>query len=214
VPASDRSALPIVRSVRIALGVGLALLLVAIALVLSESPARVLGSNDVPARERAAFVNGGFHTCQTVATLPRGTTAIRLSASANTGPRLTLTVRSRGRVIDTGRRGAGWGVTETVTVPITRVPQTVTGAQICLAFGEVIEPIQINGTPAHATGAVLLRFEYLSPSQESWWSRASSVAHRLGYGRVPSGIWVVIVVIALMIGVALLASRLVLDEMP
>ncbi len=209
------------RSVRIALAVGLALLALAVAVVLSGSPPIVVGNNNVAAHEQAAFVGGGFHTCQTVPTLPRGTTAIRLSASANTGPRLTLTVRSQGRVIDRGERDAGWGVTETATVPIARVPRTLSGPQICIAFAQVIEPIQLNGTPVHTPsarggreGAVMLRFEYLLPRHSSWWSLASSVAHRLGYGHVPSGTWVVIVVIALMIALAALAARLVLDEMP
>lgn len=218
-PAKDRSASPTVRSVRIALCVGLALLAVAVAVVLSGSPLVVVGTNSIAAHRRIASVEGGFHTCQSSGTLPAGTTAIRVSASANTGPRLTLTVRSRGRLIDSGERDEGWGVDETATVPIKRVPRTITGARICIAFGPVIEPIGLNGTLVNTTTAAgkrepvaMLRLEYLRAGRASWWSLASSVARRLGYGHQPSGRWVAFAVIALMLALVALVARLLWSE--
>jgi hypothetical protein len=205
--------------VRVALCVGLTLLAGALALVLSGSPLIVIGSNAIPAHPKVAYVKGGFHTCQAAGTLPRGTTAIRLSASANTGPRIKLQVRSRARLITSGERDAGWGVDETVTVPVKRVPRSVASASICISFGQVIEPIQINGALMHAAAAgkrgsvVLLRFEYLRRGHATWWSLASTVARHMGYGHGPSGTWVVFVVLALMIALIALATRLALREL-
>ena len=59
----------------------------------------------------------------------------------------------------------------------------------------------------------MLRFEYLRPGSSSWWSLASSVAHRMGLGRSPAGTWIVFFLIAIMIAVAALASLMVLREM-
>jgi hypothetical protein len=133
---------------------------------------------------------------------------------------VTLKVLSGPLVISSGQRDAGWGVDETVTVPVTRVPRTIPNADICIAFGGAIEPVQINGarvptaTAGGRTGeAVRLRVEYLRPGHASWWSLASSVARRMGLGHAPGGTWVVFFVIALMITVATLASRLVLREL-
>lgn len=209
-PDTDRPALPTARNVRIALVVGLLLLGGALALVLSGSPPVVAATNGVPAHLKVASADGGFRNCQPSRRLPAGTTAIRISASANTGPRITLTVRAHGRLITSGERDAGWGVEETVSVPVARVARTVSGARVCIAFGPVIEAIQLNGIKH---GGLELRLEYLRPRGASWWSLASAVASRMGHGHVPAGTWVVIAVILLMAIVATLATRLVLSEM-
>ncbi len=205
---------------RVALAVGLALLASAVVVVLSRSPLIVVGTNSVPAHPEVAYVKGGFSTCEMGGMLPQGTSAIRVSASANTGPRVTLKALSGPLLVTSGHRETGWGVDETVTVPVKRVPRTISDAKICLAFGPVIEELQINGAVVRTTtaggkthSAVALRLEYLRPGHESWWSLASSVARHMGLGHAPSGTWVVLILIALMITVAALASLLVLREL-
>jgi len=209
-----------VRSVRVTLAVGLTLLVTAILVVLSGSPPTVVGTNSIHANRAVEYAKGGSSRCQPSGTIPGGTTAIRISASANTGPRVTLKALSGPLLITDGERDAGWGVDETVTVPVKRVPQTIPNAIICIAFGAAIEPIQINGATVQTrtgTGeiasAVLLRLEYLRPGNASWWSLASSVAGRMGRGHAPGGAWIVFLLIALMIAVATLASRLILREL-
>jgi hypothetical protein len=206
--------------VRVALAVGLALLASAVVVVLSRSPLIVVGTNSVPAHPEVAYVEGGFSTCEIGGMLPQGTSAIRVSASANTGPRVTLKALSGPLLVTSGHRETGWGVDETVTVPVKRVPRTISDAKICLAFGPVIEELQINGAVVRTTtaggkthSAVALRLEYLRPGHESWWSLASSVARHMGLGHAPSGTWVVLLLIALMITVAALAAHLVLREL-
>lgn len=190
----------------------------ALAVVLSRSPLTVAGTNSIPANPAIAFIKGGSSGCQVSGTLPAGTTAIRISASANTGPRVTLKVLSGTSVITEGERDAGWGVDETVTVPVKRVARTIPNTDTCVAFGPAIESIQINGARVPATagggrGGVRLRIEYLRPGHSSWWSLSSSVARRMGLGHAPGGTWIVFLLIALMITVATLASRLVLREL-
>jgi hypothetical protein len=208
-----------VPSVGAALTVGLVLVGIALVIVLSGSPLTVAGSNLIPANPEIASVKGGSSGCQPGGTVPAGTSAIRISASANTGPSVTLKVFSGPLLISQGSRAAGWGVSETVTVPVTRVPRTILGATLCTAFGPSIENIQLNGAVvkgapgSHGAGHVALRIEYLRAGPSSWWSLASGVAHRMGLGRAPGGGWVVFLLIALMLAVAALASRLALREL-
>jgi hypothetical protein len=208
------------RSARVALTVGLALTAAALGVVLSRSPITVAGTNSSPAHHAIAYVAGGSSGCQEGGTLPRGTSAIRISAAANTGPRVTVTALSGSLVLARGTRDAGWAFNETVTVPVKRVSRTIPNAVICIAFGPAIEPIQINGTVVRRTAAngsasrtVNFRVEYLRAGHESWWSLASSVARHMGLGHAASGTWIVFFLIALMITVATLASRLVLREL-
>ena len=67
------------RSVRVALGVGLTLTLLAVALVLSGSPTTVAGSNSVPVRGGLRILKGGQRACEPGGTVPEGSSAMRLS---------------------------------------------------------------------------------------------------------------------------------------
>ena len=207
------------RSVRVALTVGLAITAAAVGLVLSGSRPTLAGTNSVPPERVLTSVSGGTTVCQPVGTLPAGTKAMRLSLTANAGPRVTVKARSGTQVITHGERDAGWGEANTVTVPVKRVPSTITGASVCVTLGPSSEHVLINGafipTSANAhTVTPRFRVEYLSAGHRSWWSLASSVAHRMGLGHAASGTWIVFLLIALMIVVAVLASRLLLRELP
>jgi hypothetical protein len=206
--------------VRIALAVGLALVAIAIGILLSRSPVSVAGNNSVAAEHGVAAAKGGSTGCQTAGTVPAGTSGIRISGSVNVGPKVTARVLSGGQVITEGSREAGWGVDETVTIPVKRVPRTITNARLCVSFGGALEPVELNGELVPTTlpsgkRAHLLRFriEYLHPGHSSWWSLASTVAHRMGFGHAPSGTWIVFLLLALTITVSALASRLLLREL-
>jgi hypothetical protein len=193
---------------------------IAIGVVLTRSPVTVAGNNSVPAEHGVGYANGGTSDCQAAGTVPQGTSAIRFSFSNNVGPAVTVKVLSGARVVDEGTRPAGWGVDETVTVPVRRVSHAIPNAQVCVAFGKAVEAVEINGSPARATipgsqpgSVVRFRTEYLRPGHSSWWSLASTVARRMGLGHAPSGTWIVFLLIALMITVATLVSRLLLREL-
>ena len=207
-------------SVRIALAVGLVLVAAALGVVLSSSPVSVAGTNAILASPAFVYASGDSHRCQPGGTVPTGTTAVRISASANIGPSVTLKVFSGSHPVTSGERDAGWGVDETVTVPVTRVLRTIPASTLCIAFGAAIEPFEIKGAqePTTTAGGPIgeslgLRVEYLRPGHASWWSLASSVAHRMGLGHAPAGTWIVFLLIAIMLTVTALASRLILREL-
>jgi hypothetical protein len=170
-------------SVRLALAAGLTVTAIAFGLVLAQTPLVLAGTNGVPADFAVTFLHRGGTFCQRGGTLPVGTVAIRVSLSANAGPRVSLQALSGSRVIAAGERGAGWGTDETLTVPVARVARTVGDARVCVTVGQAAEPIQVNGARVQTAGsgeAVWLRLEYLRHGAASWASLAASVAHRMG----------------------------------
>ena len=203
------------RGVRIALAAGLTATAAALLVVLSGSPLAVAGSDGVPADLAVGHYYASQTSCQGAGTVPAGTTAIRLSLSPNIGPQVNLEVLSGSTLVSEGERAPGWGVDETVTVPIRRVPRTISNARMCVTTGPVVEPLQVNGVSVKTPGgdAVLLRAEYLRPGSSSWLSLASSIARRMGLAHAPAGTWVAYLLIAVMVAVAAIASRLVLREL-
>jgi hypothetical protein len=209
------------RSVLVALIVGLALTATAVGVALSRTRLTVAGTNSVPVELPFESAGGGSSGCQDSGTMPQGTTAIRLSMGANMGPKVRLEVLSGSTVVTRGERNAGWGFAQTVTIPVKRVSHTVPNSRICLAFGGDIEPVVISGVfgrfaiiAGYNSEVPLYRVEYLHPGHRSWWSLASFVAHRMGHGRAAGGAWVAFLVIALMLAVTVLTSRLILRELP
>lgn len=200
---------------RIALAVGLTALAVALGVLLSGSPLTVAGTNGVPANLAVAFIRGSEVSCQAGGTLPQGTEAIRVSLSANTGPKVSLRVLSGATLIAEGERDAGWGIDETVTVPVTRVTRAIGDTRICTTVGPAVEPIQVNGSRvagANGLTTIGLRMEYLRPGPHSWLSLVASTARRMGLDHAPSGSWVAYLAIAVMFAVAALVSCIYLRE--
>ena len=207
------------RSVKLALAAALALTAVAVGVTLTRAPLTVAGTNSVPVEAPVALTRGDASSCQT-GTVPRGTTGIRLSIASGAGPRLRVTVLAGGRVVSKGERGAGWGLTDSVVVPIGAMPRTVADARICVSLGRAPEPVPVLGTPLrHGSpeqlgfADVTLRMEYLRPGSGSWLSRASSIAYHMGLGRAASGTWIVFFALVLMIAAGALAVRLALKEL-
>jgi hypothetical protein len=208
-----------VLSVKLALTAGVLGTIVALGFVLSGSPLNIAGTNGVHAYSSIAQVSGGQKSCQPGGTLPKATSAIRVSLSANVGPQVELTVLSGSRIITKGSRAAGWGVDESITVPVKPMPRAVHNIRVCTSLGPTIEDVQINGSPVGVKAAngkvirtVWLRMEYMRPAHKSWLSIAPSIAERIGFGRAPSGTWIVYLVGAIIIAIAALASRLILWE--
>jgi hypothetical protein len=207
------------RSAKLALALGMVVLAAAIALVLSQSPLAVVGTNSVPPPNATGFIRGGKSHCVSGGTIPQGTTAIRIPFEANVGPKVDVKVLSGVRVLTTGSRAAGWGVTDNVTVAVSRVAQTLSGAAVCITTGPVNPYLLASSTIVASTSptgqearAESLHLEYLRPTGATWWSRASSIAHQMGLGRAASGTWIVFLLLALMIAVVLLASWLALGR--
>ncbi len=210
------------RSVAVALSVGLALLVVAIITILARSPLTVAGTNSVPETVNNELHKGNLSSCQPVGTFPKGTSAIRIAIEpTSAGPTVTAKVLSGTRVLTQGQLIDGWGSASSATVPVKPLAQTLKNAVICTTIGPATLPFKIRGTPARQSAAnanklqaVVLHMEYMRPGPKSWWSLAPSIAYHMGLGRAASGTWIVYFTIVLMLAVAILAARLTLKELP
>jgi hypothetical protein len=210
------------------LATGLTLIAIAVALVLSGSPVRVVAKNSVAAQAGSvaaqtgiASADGHAHACQADEVLPSSTSALRLSFEAAVGPSVTVTALSGTRVLTRGTRASGWTGAQ-VTVPVVRVPRTTSHVTVCFGLGQSREVVHIFGRPSRtaavaSSGADQIRgrfgVEYLAAGRHSWWSLVPSVARRIGLGRAPGGTWIVLVLAALMAAVAILASGLCIQTL-
>jgi fumarate reductase subunit C len=210
------------RRTAVALGVGLALLTLAVVLVFSRSPTTVAGTNSITTSDYSEIENGKLAACHPVGQVPAGTTAVRLSIEARAvGPSVAIKLISSSGTLSEGRRPAGWGTAPTVTVPIRKLSQALRSARACVSIGPSVEPLRVHGqrlpsAPVGANKLALLapRMEYLRPETSSWWSQIAKTAKHLGVGRAAAGSWIVFLVLALMLAVVLISSRLLLRELP
>lgn len=209
------------RSVVVTLAVGLTLMVIAVVAVLARSPLEVAGTNSIPPKVDLELEKGEVGSCQPAGMLPQDTSAIRVAIEARAvGPMLTLRVLSSSHILAEGKQAAGWGPAPTVTVPVGRLARAIDDARICMTVGPTVEPFRFRGTPRQSPVAgasrlqgVSLHMEYLRPGPKSWWSLASSIAYHMGLGRAASGTWIVFLALALMLVVAILATRLALEEL-
>jgi hypothetical protein len=208
--------------VSLALGAGLALTVVTVAVMLSGSPATLAGTNSVPFVGEVANTNGDASACQASETLPRGTSAIRLSLEAAIGPSVSVQAVSGGRVVARGVRGSGWSG-GTVTVPVRPVvSRAVDGVTVCFKLGPTREIVTIEGqltkpvSAARGEGKTLpgrMRIEYMRAGRNSWWSLALPTARRLGLGHAWAGSWVALLLATLMGALVALCSWVLLREL-
>jgi hypothetical protein len=210
------------RSIKLALLAGFALMVVALALTLSGSPSTVAASNRMPGRETGlGETTTGTRYCQAGEVLPRGSSAIRIWLSAAAGPRVNVVVYDGARAIAGGTRPSIW-IGGAVTVPIAPLPYTVVGTTVCVSFRLHDETIEFQGMPSSAAAAAhdgrrslggRLIIDYLRPGTSSWLSLAGAVAYRMGLGRAAAGTWVVYLVLALLAAAVALASGLLVGEL-
>jgi hypothetical protein len=210
-------------SPKIVLVGGLAVIVIALALTLSGTPSTVAGWNGVLAMRQLATARHPAVACQSGETLPRGTSAIRASLAAYTGPPTSVRVYAAGRLVARGEHAAGWnGVV--VTLPIKPLARSYADARVCLSAAVTgDEEVRIYGMPskpaqaAHApNGQALggrLLIEYMRPGDRSWWSLAGLVARRMGYGNFGGGAWNVVLVLVLMLAVLSVSCRLALRDL-
>lgn len=203
----------------VTLGVGLVLLAVAIAVVLTRSPPRVLRAG---VQEGALVANtaADLQICQAGEVLPAGVSGIRLPIWAFFGTSIHVSVYSGSRVITEGSRGPDW-TGSTVTVPVAPLKRTASSVQVCFRAGPNSQPLFVTGAAAPPTSAATtngqslpgrMDIEYLAAGKGSWWSRIQQVSWNMGLGRAFSGTWIVLLVFALMAGTGGLAVRIVLRE--
>lgn len=211
------------RSVKVALAAGFALLALAIGLTLLGSPMSVAHTNKVPGNETTIWLTRESSTfCQAHESLPGGISAIRIWLHAAAGPRVSVVVTSHGHVLTSGSRGSIW-VGGSVTIPVKHVSHAVADVTVCVSFQLHDETVIVQGSLTSAARAartegipILGRMgvEFLRPAARSWASQALEVARRMGLGHAGAGTWIVLLVLALVAAIVALVSRLVLGSSP
>jgi hypothetical protein len=201
--------------------VGLVLTALFGVVVLTHSPPRVVRAN-AKAEDVVASTVGDARACQAGETIPSGVTAIRMWLEAEFGPPVTVRVYAGSRLITHGARGPGW-TASSVTVPVVQLHRTVFGAKLCFQAEPNSERLQIYGLRTPASQAAVgpggqtlggrMTIEYLAAGHGSWFSRAQSVARRLGLGRAVSGSWLALLVAALMVAVVAVTVRVAWREL-
>jgi hypothetical protein len=203
-----------------ALALGLALIATALAVVVSRSPLVPAGRGHITSRTLLGYTTGNDTICQGGETIPAGTSAVRLALAANIGPRVTFAAYAGSRVLTRGAREAGWGIDETVTVPVRAISRTVQDARVCTTIGAAIGRIEVLGAIGRVrrsgggySPSPEIEIEYLRRGRGSWWSRASSIARRMGLGRAPRGAWDVVLVVLLTAALVVLVCGLIFGEL-
>jgi hypothetical protein len=207
------------RRARVALATagGVAALLVAIAVLLAQSPLTVAFTNTTSQSEdlMANVSQGVVKVCQREETVPSGITAIRLSLDSTFGPRVRLSIEAGGRRLVGATTGSGWTSRE-VTFAVRPLKRTVFPATLCASFHTQDELVQLLGTPSSSSMAARVQgaplsgrviVEYLEPGTATWASLASTIVHDMGLARAAEGAWYAYVALALM--VAALTAALV-----
>jgi hypothetical protein len=206
--------------IKVALAVGLALIAVAFVAVLVHAPLTV-ARKGVAAEHTLVSTAKPAAACQGGETLPRDTTALRVSLTSALGPRVAVKVLSGSRVIARGATQPGWS-DASVTVPVQPLSRTVAPIKVCFALAFMNGGVAMRGSPtspalaARSTEGPLpgrMSIEYLRPGSGSWWSHATVVAQRLGLGHAASGTWNALLVIALAASFVTLSSWLVVKEL-
>jgi hypothetical protein len=208
-------------AVKVALGAGLTLIAIAFAVTLSHAPTRTAKARSVLPESKLAFTEASARGCQRGEVLPRDTTAIRLGLFAPSTPEVSVQVFSGSRRIAQGVLARGW-FGEGATVPVNEIPHAVSPVKVCFGIAHDNGKVQMLGRYTGASEATIsegkplsgkISVEYLQPGHSSWWSLATSVARRLGFGHAAAGAWDALLVIALAGTVLTLSSWLLVREL-
>jgi hypothetical protein len=211
--------------VRVVVGVGLLAIAIAAVAILAQRAQRRSGTNLTADTGYVIPLGAGEQLCEPGELLPGDTGALRLSASSGASPggRLSASLAdAQGRTVGSGALAAGWR-TGAVTIPISRVAQTLPGALVCLV-NEGKQPISLGGSVPDANFYVVLggkplsgrmRIEYMRPGRESWFALLGTLAHRFSLAKADLvRHWAAAAAIVLMLIAIVLATRVILREEP
>jgi hypothetical protein len=135
----------------VALAVGLALIALAVVVTLAHAPLTV-ASRGVATERTLVNTTRAATACQGGETLPRGTTALRVSLASALGPRVAVKVVSGSRTIARGATPPGWS-DASVTVPVQPLSRTVAPVKVCFAMTLMNGKVTMRGSPAGAAVA-------------------------------------------------------------
>lgn len=179
--------------------IGCVVLVASLAAALTRAVPVRTGSNEMLAATALGSSVGRLDVCQDAEQIPGGTGAVRVSlaTAGRPGPALALAATNGRTTIGRGTLAAGWSG-ETATIPLRPVTRGQRAVRICVTIGasasvtvrgeSAFDPNA--GPPATASGSELggrVRFEYLEPERQSWWSQLGTISRRMGFGRAFGG---------------------------
>jgi hypothetical protein len=207
------------RSFAITLGVGLTLLAIALVATLSQAAPRRMGTNKIGTDEVFGATRGGGTFCQRYEQIPAGTGAIRISlfgVGGERAPPVRVTVADGSRTLARGARPASHPrPSELIVVPLQTVLAHEATGRVCVTLGSSGGQLGLVGQATDSKFAARtgreplsgrLRIEYLRPGRESWWSFASTVAHRIAIGHPLAGSSAVFLIVLLTLASIILGS--------
>jgi hypothetical protein len=184
--------------VKVAIGLGLAIVGAGVLITLSLRAPREQGSNTrVELSGLAVFVPSHKRRCQYLEHVPGGTRALRIFATAVAPPDgpVDVTVARTGRrgvpprVLASARLPFGLRTQSTIAPLRPAIRRDLSDAQICL-YNRGRQAVQAAGTltPILGSGANPdgerlpdeARVDFMRGGKESWWSVSPTVADRLG----------------------------------
>jgi hypothetical protein len=195
-------------AVRAVLAAGLATVIIALALVLTQSGYRQAGSNHVPESEESVKLRGGGVHCEEGQIVPKDAAALRLLVGTygRPVPAIEVTARANGRTVTRGALPAGQAEGP-VRVALRDVPRTTGGTRVCVRVGKSGRTV-LYGLAGH------VRLEWLRPGRESWLGVLGPVAHRFGLAKAnPFGDFLLVFAALILAAAWALTARLVLREL-
>ncbi|HSZ69011.1 MAG TPA: hypothetical protein VK756_01485 [Solirubrobacteraceae bacterium] len=190
--------------IKVVLGAGMLLSMVALGVTLSHKPSIVTKTNLSFTHTQIAATTAATGACQRE-TLPEGTSAIRLGLTTVLGPEVNVRVLSGSHLLTSGQRGAGWEGAS-VTVPVRPLARAYSPVSLCFRLRDLNGPVAMLGVRTANAAAVgeegkqlpgRLHIEYLHPGRRRWWSTIVATARRLGLGRAAAGTWNALLVLTL-----------------
>lgn len=164
-----------------------------LALEMSGSARRTVGTNWVPEGIFSVTVPHGGQVCQPNVSIPAGAAYARVhfGGFGHRLPALVLTFRApAGALLASGRLGAGHAQGQ-VNVPISNPDRTETGT-LCLRMHDSAKlalagmpstggagAARVNGVPAKG----VIGINFLGAERHSWWGMLGTLARRFGYGK-------------------------------
>ena len=210
---------------RIAVGLGLVLVVGAFVAVMSDAWPRRSGTNaQVRGSGNLVSIAPGKRFCQAEALVPKGTAVLRLFAlrfrPRSEGGPVRITIERAGRVLATAHLPPGLSGVTSPRTPIARIRRD-TSATVCFLnqgastaqFAGNLTPVVGGNNPSGARLPDVVRIDYIRPGRETWWSLAPVVAERFGLAKASFvGSWTLYAVLgafALLCagGIALVLSR-------
>jgi hypothetical protein len=213
--------------VRVKVVVALALALVAGALVIDMSgrAPRTAGSDHEPPVSFVATLHAGQELCQPQMVLPGDAQRMQLLVGTYGPPVPALSVRflgTAGKLVASGRLAAG-AAQGNVTIPLSYPHGGAAGGQLCIRVGggkktvlagTVFTPGPASEQVAGAPQAGRISVVYLRPGRESWWQLLPTLTKRFGLGKASFfGDWTLPAIAVLLLGVWIVAARLLVREL-